>query len=205
MAVGSITAFLVVEFNRITDGILKNTPFNYSYSIGNAPESNPITAGGSVTRSGVMIDADVSATAARGDRIQGEATLTIVDFADLAVDVAFTKIYNLDDRSALADMTWSGIAVNNSPARLAGDARARIRNARIAYRDMRTSIYSLTASVDCLAMESARRAQRSTPVFQSGPAPGRRRTIACAADPLVTGDRRRARLDQPRPANLGDP
>ena len=31
--------------------------------------------------------------------------------ADYDVDVAFTKIYNLDDRSALADMNWTGIAV----------------------------------------------------------------------------------------------
>ena len=103
-------SFFVVEFNRITDGILKNTPFNYSYSIGDASETNPVAAGGSGSWSGVMVGADVSATAARGDRIQGEAKLTI-DFADPAVDVAFTKIYNLDDRSALADMTWTGIAV----------------------------------------------------------------------------------------------
>ena len=104
-------SFFVVEFNRIADGILENTPFNYAYSIGDAPERNPVAAGGSGTWSGVMVGADVSATAARGDRIQGEATLTIADFADPAVDVAFTKIYNLDDRSALADMNWTGIAV----------------------------------------------------------------------------------------------
>lgn len=104
-------SFFAVEFNRIADGILENTPFNYGYSIGDAPETNPVAAGGSGTWSGVMVGADVSATAARGDRIQGEATLTIADFADPAVDVAFTGIYNLDDRSALPDMSWTGIAV----------------------------------------------------------------------------------------------
>ena len=104
-------SFFVVEFNRITDGILDNTPFNYGYSIGDAPGTNPVAAGGSGTWSGVMVGADVSATAARGDRIQGEATLTIGSFANPAVDVAFRKIYNLDDRSALPDMTWTGIAV----------------------------------------------------------------------------------------------
>jgi len=104
-------SFFAVEFNRIADGILENTPFNYGYSIGDAPETNPVAAGGSGTWSGVMVGADVSATAARGDRIQGEATLTIADFAAPAVDVAFRAIYNLDDRSPLPDMTWTGIAV----------------------------------------------------------------------------------------------
>ena len=70
-------SFFVVEFNRIADGVLENTPFNYGYSIGDAPETNPVAAGGSGTWSGVMVGADVSETAARGDRIQGEATLTI--------------------------------------------------------------------------------------------------------------------------------
>lgn len=104
-------SFFVVEFNRIADGVLENTPFNYGYSIGDAPETNPVAAGGSGTWSGVMVGVDVSETAARGDSIQGEATLTIADFAAPAVGVAFTNIHNLDDRSTLADMIWTGIAV----------------------------------------------------------------------------------------------
>lgn len=104
-------SFFAVEFNRIAGGILENTPFNYGYSIGDAPDTNPVAAGGSGTWSGVMVGVDVGATAARGNRIQGEATLTIADFAAPAVDVAFTGIHNLDDRSTVADMTWTGIAV----------------------------------------------------------------------------------------------
>ena len=106
-------SFFVAEFNRINDGVLENTPFNYSYSIGDATGSNPTAEDGSGTWTGVMVGGDVSATAARGNRIQGDAEITIADFADPKATVAFTNIYDLDDRGPRADMTWSDIPVTD--------------------------------------------------------------------------------------------
>ena len=75
-------SFFVSEFNRINDGLLENTPFNYSYSISDATGSNPTAESGNGIWTGVMVGGDVSAPAARGSKIQGDAEITIADFAD---------------------------------------------------------------------------------------------------------------------------
>ena len=82
-----------------------------TYSIGDATGTNPVEADGSGTWSGVMVGGDVSATASRGHVIQGDADITIADFSDPKVGVAFTNIHDLDAGTQRADMTWSDIAV----------------------------------------------------------------------------------------------
>lgn len=80
-------------------------------SIGQATGTNPLS--GSAAWNGVMVGRDVSATPTRGDAIQGDAAITIADFTDPRVDVAFTGIKNLDSGSARGDMTWSGIPLTS--------------------------------------------------------------------------------------------
>ena len=106
-------SFFVVETDVIDEGVLRGTAFGYSYSVGDTTGTNPAVEGGMATWTGVMVGGDVSATAARGHHIQGDAEITITDLADPKVSVAFTNIYNLNARIQLADITWSGIPVTN--------------------------------------------------------------------------------------------
>ena len=86
-----------------------------SYSTGVASGSNPASGGGTWT--GVMLDADVSGTATNGNNIQGDAAISIADFADPKVDVAFTGIFDLDTRVSRTDMTWSAIPLSGGSFR----------------------------------------------------------------------------------------
>ena len=90
-----------------------------SYSTGVASGSDPMSGGGTWT--GVMVGADVSGTATNGNNIQGDAAISIADFADPKVDVAFTGIYDLDTRGARANMTWSEIPLSDGSFRDGGD------------------------------------------------------------------------------------
>ena len=104
-------SFFVINTGRIAEGLLKGTPIIYGYSVGDAPNTNPAAVDGSGTWRGVMVGADVSQTATRGNLIQGDAEITIADFADPQVDVAFTQIFDLETETQRSDMNWSGIQV----------------------------------------------------------------------------------------------
>ena len=114
-------SFFVSEFNRFNDELLKNTPFNYSYSIGDATGSNPTAESGSGVWTGVMVGADVGATAARNSKIQGDAKITIADFDDPVASIAFTNIHDLDARGRRPDMIWSAIPVTAGGFERAGE------------------------------------------------------------------------------------
>ena len=90
-----------------------------SYSTGVASGSNPASGGGTWT--GVMVGADVSGTATNGNNIQGDAEITIADFADPKVDVEFTGIYDLDARESRVSMTWSTIPLSEGNFRDGAD------------------------------------------------------------------------------------
>ena len=104
-------SFFITETDRITGGALEGTPLVYSYSVGDAPNTNPAADGGSGIWRGVMVGADVSQTVTRGHPIQGDAEITIADFADPQASIAFTSIYDLEARTPRDDMTWSDIPV----------------------------------------------------------------------------------------------
>jgi hypothetical protein len=106
-------SFFIVETDVINEGVLRGTAFGYSYSVGDATGTNPTIEGGTATWSGVMVGGDVSATAARGHHIQGDAKITIADLESPKVSIEFTNLYNLNVRSPLADITWRDIAVTN--------------------------------------------------------------------------------------------
>ena len=104
-------SFFVIEAGKVAEGLLEGKPVIYSYSVGDAPSTNPAAAGGSGTWRGVMIGADVSNTVTRGNLIQGNAEITIADFADPQANIAFTQIFDLNTETQLGDMTWSAIEV----------------------------------------------------------------------------------------------
>ena len=106
-------SFFVIEAGNVAGGLLEGTSIIHSYSVGDAPNTNPEAAGGSGTWSGVMVGADVSQTSTRGNLIQGNAEITIADFADPQADIAFTQIFDLNTETQRADMTWSGIEVTD--------------------------------------------------------------------------------------------
>lgn len=95
-------------------------PWTYpqAYSFGDAAGSNPVS--GSATWSGVMVGVDVSKTAYR-NRIRGDADLTIADFSDPALDVAFTNIRDVDAGRTLADMAWDNVPMTNGGFRTGSD------------------------------------------------------------------------------------
>ena len=105
-------SFFVVESAEVSAGLLQGTMLGYSYSVGEATGSSP-AAGGGGSWTGVMVGMDVSGTAARGPVVHGDAEISIDDFADPMVGVAFTNIYNLDSDSRYGDMTWSDLTLTN--------------------------------------------------------------------------------------------
>ena len=76
-------------------------------SLGQATGTNPLS--GAATWSGVMLGRDVSASATRGNEIQGNADLTIGNFAVPRLNVAFTNISDVDTGRRRADMTWDDV------------------------------------------------------------------------------------------------
>ena len=106
-------SFFVTETGSITEGLFDGTPIAYSYSVGDAPNSNPSAADDSGTWQGVMVGTDVSQTDTRGHPIQGDAEITIANFDDPEADVAFTRIFDLHTQSQRDDMAWAGIHVTD--------------------------------------------------------------------------------------------
>ena len=71
-----------------------------------------------------MVGREVGASEARGDRIAGDAALTVADFTDPRIAVTFTNIKNLETGRAHDDMAWRSIplAEGGFAAGSAGDS-----------------------------------------------------------------------------------
>ena len=84
-----------------------------SGSVGTAtPEPLPKVGGG--MWQGIMVGTDASSGGV-GNMVEGNATLTIPDFADPRIDVAFTGIRGVDDNDQIYDpMHWDAIMVGAS-------------------------------------------------------------------------------------------
>ena len=82
----------------------------FSMSVGDATGSNPVR--GSATWSGVMSGVDVSVSYYL-NHIRGDADLTIADFADPKLDVAFTNIRDVDASRQRPDMTWDDVPMTS--------------------------------------------------------------------------------------------
>lgn len=104
-------SFFAIDLGRIAEGLFEGAPIIYSYSVGDAPNTNPAAADGSGTWRGVMVGADVSQTETRGNLIQGDAEITIANFDSPQTNIAFTQIFDLNTETQRDDMTWSGIQV----------------------------------------------------------------------------------------------
>ena len=100
------------QVEKFTGGNFKDASLNSAYSVGKATGTNPVAAGGRGTWTGVMVGTDASA-ANREHVIQGDAGITIADFSDPKIDVAFTNIHDLNARSKRGDMTWSKIPLKD--------------------------------------------------------------------------------------------
>lgn len=105
-------SYFISESGTISEGAFQGTGLEYSYSAGAATGTNPSSTGGG-SWIGVMAGADVSGETTRGNRIQGDAEITIADFADPKVGVSFTSIHDLATGTAHTDMSWSGIPLIN--------------------------------------------------------------------------------------------
>ena len=86
-------------------------------SFGNDTGSRPLS--GSAAWEGVMAGLDMEFWHA----VQGDAAAT-VDFARNDAGVAFTNVHDLDTRSALPSMEWSGLAIGADGKFGASDLRA---------------------------------------------------------------------------------
>ena len=96
----------------------------FSMSFGDATGSNPTSAGGGATWSGVMAGSEFGAAASRVIEVRGDADLTIADFADPRIGVAFTNIRDLATGAPRDDMTWSGIALTDGGFAMGSDGNS---------------------------------------------------------------------------------
>ena len=103
-------AFAVMG-NIFTEGDLEDAGSLESFSIGNATGTNPTK--GSGTWKGSMVGVDVSNSSTRGNNIQGDATITIDDFLNPAVDVLFSNIFDLWDETSRNNMSWRNLSLTN--------------------------------------------------------------------------------------------
>ena len=104
------------ETHRITKGVsngvnLEETIIGWAYSFGQATGTTP--AFGNATWTGTMVGSDTSPTDYRGNRIQGDATLTFnLSRSDLAVD--FSNIRDIDTAGrSYEDIAWQNIPVTS--------------------------------------------------------------------------------------------
>ena len=101
------------EVNSIVSGVsdgvdLRGTIWGGAYSLGDATGTTP--AFGNATWTGTMVGGDTSSTANRGNRIQGDATLTF-DLSQRDLDVAFTNIRDIDAGRQHGNIAWQNIPV----------------------------------------------------------------------------------------------
>ena len=109
---------------RITKGVSDDgvdlIEIFHAYSFGQATGTTP--AFGNATWTGTMVGGDTSLTANRGNRIQGDATLSF-DLSQLDIDVAFRNIRDIDiafssdiddtARRSHEDIVWQNIPVTS--------------------------------------------------------------------------------------------
>ena len=81
------------------------------YSLGDVTGTNPVS--GSATWRGAAVGVDISQTETMGNIILGDATLTVDDFMNPAVDVALTNLRDLDANAPRRNMTWNNIPLGN--------------------------------------------------------------------------------------------
>ncbi len=81
---------------------------------------NPLAGSGSWK--GLMTGVRTSDGPSAGNRAQGSAELTVANFEDPAVDVAFTDIIDTQTGLALADLTWSDLPVSHGVFRADRDS-----------------------------------------------------------------------------------
>ena len=81
------------------------------FAFGAAQLSNPVS--GAATWTGDVLGLDVTDGETSGNQIGGVATLTIGDFADPLVDVSFTGLHDEQASTAIADMTWSTVPLED--------------------------------------------------------------------------------------------
>ena len=85
-------------------------------AMGVAQSAAPMAARNlSGTWQGMMVGADVSDTVARGQFVRGDTTLTIDDFANADVDVAFSNLHDLETGAKLDDRKispWENISLD---------------------------------------------------------------------------------------------
>ena len=101
--------FFIAGHATLRDDRFGNVEFPLSMSIGDATGSNPVR--GSATWSGVMVGVDTADS--RFNSVRGDADLTIADFADPKLDVAFTNIRNVDAGRRWANMTWGDVPMTS--------------------------------------------------------------------------------------------
>ena len=93
---------------------LRNTPLGNatlksSMSIGNATGSNPATR---ATWSGVMVGTDTGTATPRSSLVRGDADITLSNLNDPRIDVAFTRIRNVNGGGSRDDMRWNGLRLS---------------------------------------------------------------------------------------------
>ncbi len=90
------------------------------FAFGAAQLSNPV--GGAATWTGDVLGFDITDGETSGNQVGGIATLTIGDFADPMVDVAFTGLQDMQTRTAIADMAWSAVPLERGEFRSEGQS-----------------------------------------------------------------------------------
>ena len=94
----------------VTTGGDSGAPSTGPWAAGLPSWSNPVTGG--ATWTGVMIGSDVSGDSATFENlVMGDATVRIDDLTAPAVDVALTGIWDVEEGTSRADMTWSGLSL----------------------------------------------------------------------------------------------
>ena len=102
-------SYFVSESGSLTEGPLPGADVEYSFSAGEATGSNPI--GGSASWTGVVVGADMDGEDVH--RVQGDAEITISDFADPKVGVEFDNIIDLVTETPHLPITWNDVPLVN--------------------------------------------------------------------------------------------
>ena len=71
---------------------------------------NPVAGSGRWT--GRVVGVDASSGAARGNRILGDAEIVLEDFANPALDLRFSQLYDIETGIRRTDMQWSDVPVS---------------------------------------------------------------------------------------------
>ena len=72
-----------------------------------------------------MVGRDVGNSGVRGHVIHGDAKLTIRDFFNPSISVAFTSVYDLDSGRQRSSLTWSDIPLADGSFRDGSDGNSK--------------------------------------------------------------------------------